>query len=442
MKLFKHLFLQDKIFYLLGGCVFLLFLAFLYSQVFYIAIGFIVIILFLLVTDIILLFRTSNTKAIRKVADILSLHDDNSVIINIENLSKLKLKISVLDEVPHQVFAKDFKVTAVIEQGKNQEISYSIVPNFRGNYQFGDLHLFMSTAIGLVLKKETFFCSQNIAVYPSIYQMAKQELIFMRQSALLNGDNKVKKLGQSYELEQIKLYTSGDDVRNINWKASSTINEVMINCYEDERSQNIYSIIDKSRVMKMPFNELTLFDYAVNASLAFSNIVIKKQDNAGLITFSKEVSTNLKASSGKIQLKRITHALYKDKYDYSEADYGNLYAHIRKNLPNRSLLFLYTNFDSIYSLERNLKTLRLINKNHLLIVVFFQDAELENFAQKEAENLLEIHQITIAKKFILENNLIMKELQKHGIIAIRCNPSNLSLTVINKYLQIKSKGMF
>jgi uncharacterized protein (DUF58 family) len=193
--------------------------------------------------------------------------------------------------------------------------------------------------------------------------------------------------------------------------------------------------------MKMPFNGLTLMDYAINSSLAFSNIVLKKQDKAGLIIFSKTVGALLKADRGPRHLKKVMYALYKEKYDYTEADYEGLYTNIRKTIPNRSLLFLYTNFDSIYALERNISVLRLINKYHLLVVVFFENSELESYSKTEAHDLLDIYQLTIAKKFILEKNQIYKELQKHGIQSIKCTPETLSANTINKYLELKSRGL-
>ncbi len=72
--------------------------------------------------------------------------------------------------------------------------------------------------------------------------------------------------------------------------------------------------------------------------------------------------------------------------------------------------------------------------------MFFENAELEAYSKTEADNLKDIYQLTIAKKFILEKNQIYKELQKHGIQAIKCTPENLSLSTINKYLELKSRG--
>lgn len=441
MKIFKSLYLTDRVFYVLGTCIFLFFVSFVYAVVFYLAVFLLFGFCIVLLTDLALLYRSTLVSAERSVANVLSLSDKNKVILTITNISQRLLGLKVIDEIPYQFNERDFKIYLSIEGGKTETITFYVKPFIRGEYIFGDIHVFIKTKIGLVYKKETTAAEKPVAVYPSIIQMSQQELVAMNHPSFVQGENKNRKLGQSYEFDQIKVYVPGDDTRHINWKASSTLNELMVNSYEDERSQQIYSIIDKSRVMKMPFGGLTLMDYAINASLAFSNIVLKKQDKAGLIIFSKAIGGLLKADRGPRHLKKIMYALYKEKYDYSEANYEALYTTIRKNIPNRSLLFLYTNFDSIYALERNIAVLRLINKNHLLVVVFFENEELETYTKKEATDLLDIYQVTIARKFIFEKRQIFKELQKHGIQAIKCTPENLSVSAINKYLELKNRGL-
>ncbi len=442
MKLIKSLYLTDRIFYVLGGVIICFFTSFLISSFFYVALGLLFLVIVFLVIDFFLLYTKKNIVKVRRtVSSILSLSDENNISISIRNRTSLNLKLKVIDELPYQLGERDFSIPFNLDKQQKEVINYKLKPLIRGEYSFGNVHIMVSTSLFFIRKKETTFSPFNTAVYPSILQMKQQELIALNHSSFIHGDNKMKKMGKSYEFDQIKAYVPGDDPRNINWKATSRINELMTNHFEDERSQQVYSIIDKSRIMKMPFGGLTLVDYAINTSLALSNIILKKQDNAGLITFSELVDTFLKADKSTTQLKKILFSLYKEKYNYSEANYELLYANIRRSIPNRSLLFLYTNFDSIYALERVIPILRMINKYHLLIVMFFDNTELEEYAEVKAKTVLDIYQQTIAKKFILEKDQIIKELKKHGIQAMKCNPKELSLNTINKYLELKSIGV-
>src|SRR5690606_2772203 len=110
------------------------------------------------------------------------------------------------------------------------------------------------------------------------------------------GNRKIRKLGQSLEFEQIREYVTGDDIRNINWKATARKGgHLMLNSYTDERSQQVYCFIDKSRVMKMPFEGMSLLDYAINATVLLSHVALLKQDRAGLVSFGENVDSFLPA---------------------------------------------------------------------------------------------------------------------------------------------------
>jgi len=272
-------------------------------------------------------------------------------------------------------------------------------------------------------------------------QMKKYELMAFASISNFQGIKKVRRLGHSYEFEQIKTYVQGDDIRSINWKATSRKNQLMVNQYEDERSQQVYSIIDKSRSMRMPFNGLSLLDYAINTSLVISNIALKKHDKTGLISFSDKMGSTVRADKGKVQLKKILQALYNEKEARLEANYELLFHAIRNIIKSRSLIFLYLNFESAYALERALPVLRRINAHHLLVVMIFENTELESFSSKKAEYIRDIYTQTIAQKMVLEKKHLAIKLRKQGIQTILTKPENLSMNTVNKYLELKAKGL-
>jgi len=191
----------------------------------------------------------------------------------------------------------------------------------------------------------------------------------------------------------------------------------------------------------MPFEGLKLLDYAINSALSFSNIALLKKDKAGLVTFSKKIETSLKASAKKSQLQLINESLYALNTEFLDADYGLLYGFIKRNITQRSLLILYTNFEHISALKRQLRYLKSIAKQHLLVVVFFENTELDDLLKSNPEDLQSIYHQTIAQKFALEKQQILKELKLRGIFGILTKPKNLTVNVINKYLEFKAKGL-
>jgi|TARA_B110000967_G_scaffold71546_1_gene74064 uncharacterized protein (DUF58 family) len=396
----------------------------------------------LLLLDFFLLYRfKKGIIAKRKVADKLSNADENSIELYFKNNFPFKIHIIVIDEIPFQFQKRDFLEKSILEKEEEKTIKYNITPFTRGEYHFGDLNVYVSTPLKIIEKRFLFDNNRMTAVYPSYMQMKKYEFLAMSNRLSEFGMKKIRKIGHTMEFEQIKTYVNGDDVRTINWKSTAKKGAIMVNQYQDEKSQPIYSLIDIGRVMKMPFEELKLLDYAINSTLAFSNIALRKNDKVGMLTFSRKVENVVVASNKKTNLAVLNEVLYKINTDYSDSDYGLLYGMIKRKVTQRSLLILYTNFEHISGLERQIPYLKLIAKQHVLLTVFFENTELEELISEDAENLETIYEKTIAQKFFYEKKLIVKELEKHGVYAILTKPKNLSVNVINKYLEFKSKGL-
>ena len=193
--------------------------------------------------------------------------------------------------------------------------------------------------------------------------------------------------------------------------------------------------------MKMPFDGLTLLDYAVNSALVISNVALKKQDKAGILAFSKKVENIVVAERRTSQMNLILETLYNVSTDFYESDYSRLYADCKRNITHRSLMLLYTNFETLDGLHRQLPYLKGIAKNHLLVVIFFKNTELNTLITEKAETVQQAYDKVIAEKFAFEKRLIVNELQKYGIQSILTSPQDLTIDTINKYLEIKARGL-
>ncbi|MGZ8541790.1 MAG: DUF58 domain-containing protein, partial [Chitinophagaceae bacterium] len=278
-----------------------------------------------------------------------------------------------------------------------------------------------------------------VKVYPSYIQMRRYHLLAVSNRLQEAGVKRIRKLGHSMEFEQIKEYVRGDDFRTINWKATARKDGLMVNNYTDERSQQIYCIINKGRVMKMPFGGMTLLDHAINASLVLSNVALVKQDKAGLITFAQNLDAFILADKKTTQMNLLLETLYKQQTQFLESDFEKLFSVIRNRISNRSLLVLFTNFESLESLQREMPALKRIARYHLLLIVFFENSELKALTEKKAYKLEDIYIKTIAEKFAYEKRLMVKELHKNGILSILTTPENLTVNTVNKYLELKTR---
>ncbi len=337
-----------------------------------------ILLLLLLLLDVFFLYRSKPITAERLLPEKFSNSDENSVVINIKSNYSFRTDVEVIDEVPIQFQKRNFLKHLIIPAGEQAKFEYMLKPVERGEYFFGNLNIFSSSPLKLAKKRDKFDRSQMVKVYPSFIQMRKYDFMAIDRKIAQPGLKKIRKIGHTMEFEQIRDYVPGDDVRSINWKATAKQGGLMVNQYQDERSQPVFSVIDTGRTMKMPFNNLKLLDYAVNSALAFSNIALKKKDKAGLITFSNKIEKWIAASSKKTHLNLLLETLYNVNSRFLDSDYGLLYTHLKKRIPQRSLLLLYTNFEHISALHRQLPYLQAIARQHLLVVIFFENTELES----------------------------------------------------------------
>jgi len=393
------------------------------------------------VDGLLLFIEKDGIIAQRILPEKLSNGDENPVKIDVKNNYRFKITAKIIDEIPFQFQKRDFMIQKRIESGKNTFFQYILEPKERGKYQFGSLNIYAESPIGLVSKRFQFLKNADLASYPSFIHLRKYELMAIQSEFMLGGIKKIRKLGHTMEFEQIKEYVPGDDIRTINWKATSKTNRLMVNQFQDEKSQRIFMLIDTGRTMKMPFNGLSLLDYSINATMALSHIILKKSDRAGMMTFSKKTENKIAAENKSGQLKKISEALYNIKTDFFESDFNRLYQDVKYSINQRSLILLFTNFETLDGLNRQMKYLRGIAKNHLLVVVFFKNSELQTLIHKNPEKMQEIYDEIIAEKFEFEKKLIIQELRKYGIYTVYTLPENLNIDVINKYLEIKSRGI-
>ena len=406
----------------------------------------------ILLIEIWLLFRQNTVGnqpvffARREMPERLSNGDENPITLYLESRYAFATPVEIIDEIPFQFQRRDVLFTADLKPSQPRAIRYELRPTRRGEYSFGAINVFVMTPLRLLKRRFQFETGRLVPVYPSYLQMRQYELLAVSNRLTELGIKRIRRVGHSMEFEQIRPYAQGDDLRSINWKATARRSDpgqtgLIVNAYQDERSQAVYCLIDKGRVMQSPFEGLTLLDYAINASLVLSNIALLKQDRAGLITFSEKIGQVVPAERRPGHMRKLLEVLYRQKTRFLETDFEALFTIIRTQVRQRSLLLLFTNFETLNGLQRQLPYLRRLAKDHLLLVIFFDNTELRGLLNAPARTTEEIYLKTIAEKFAYEKRQIVKELQQYGISSILTAPQDLTANTVNKYLELKARGM-
>ena len=435
----KPLFFGRRFFLLLVGIILLFVLSYWFEFLYSVANILLLFLGILAILDYLVLFGKNGLELERIASEKFSNGDENQVQISVRNNYRFPVSLRIIDEVPVQFQKRNFKIRLKVKDGEQNVTAYSLRPVERGEYFFNDINAFTRSPLRLITRRIIHQQHQMVKVLPSYLALRHYELKAHSSNLAEAGSKRMRKLGHSLEFEQIKEYVRGDDIRTIHWKATARKGQLMVNNYTDERSQQVYCLIDKGRVMKMPFEGLTLLDYAINATLILSSVALIKQDRAGILTFAEQIGNVLVADRKAGQMNQVLELLYRQQTKFLETDFEKLYGFIRTRITQRSLLILFTNFESLSSLQRQLPYIRSIARQHLLLVVFFENTELRQLTETQVDNMEDLYIKTIAERFAYEKRLIVKELQQHGITTILTAPQNLTINTVNKYLELKAR---
>ena len=393
----------------------------------------------MVVVDAIMLYHRRGIEAKRTCSERFSNGDKNVVKISLESKYPFPVWLTIIDEAPEVFQRRDISYKSHLAKMGKSLLRYTLTPKKRGIYSFGKIRCFTRTVLGLVERRYSLGSAEDVKVYPSYMMLNRYELLAMSNNLTEMGIKRIRRAGNNTEFEQIKDYVKGDEYRSINWKASARRNQLMVNVYRDERSQQIFSVIDKGRVMQQSFRGMTLLDYSINASLVLSYVAMRRDDKAGLITFADKMDTFVTPSKRAGQIQLLLESLYAQETMFGESDFSNLCVNVRKLVSKRSLFIIYTDFSGITALNRQLTYLKLLSQWHRVLVVFFEDAEMNDYIRSPKQSTEEYYQHVIAEKFANEKRLIVSTLRQHGIYSVLTTPDKLSIDVINKYLEMKQR---
>ncbi|MDX1408313.1 MAG: DUF58 domain-containing protein [Saprospiraceae bacterium] len=442
MNIWRQLFISPRCYLALGVVILTFLLGMFSTTVYVIALVLLAGWVAALMVDGFWLFGQGGVlEASRTLRQRLSNGDPNPVQLRVESGYVRPVHIRLIDELPPQFQRRDLDWQFRLEPGSGHEVTYTVRPVERGAYQFGDIHCFVRTSVGLLKRRHTIQAAQAITVYPSYLQLRHYGFLAFDKRLQDAGLKKIRRVGHTMEFEQIREYVQGDDTRVLNWTAPARVARPMVNQFQEERAQPVYCVLDKGRLMEMPFDEMTLLDHAINTALVMSYIAIHKQDKAGMVTFAERIHDVVRAGRRSHQMQRILEVLYRQETDFLEADFERLAAGLRRHVRQRSLLLLMTNFESVVGLRRQLPYLQVLARQHVVVVIFFQNTALRQLTDRRARSLREIYHQTLAERAQYEKQLMVRLLRSHGMHAVLTDPAELTPNTINAYLALKARGI-
>lgn len=394
----------------------------------------------LLIIDYFISIDGSELSIERFGGEKLSIFEKEAIVFQVYNKSNYKLYLELKDEMPEFHFQTENKLMkGEILPHEKKVFQYFVIPTKRGAFTFKNLHFKYEGKMKLCMKVYKADLHREYKVYPNLENLKKYRLSICNNRMFNQGQRNLKIMGKGTSFESLREYVPGDEYRRINWKATARENKPIVNQYEPEKNQHVYMFIDTGRPMSYTIRGNRKLDLVVNTALVLSDIVNQNGDKSALLLFNTEVDNMVMPGKGAGHRTKVLESLYHIDYNNETSNYDDCFFYFKKKERHRSIIFLFTDFDTVEEAESMFKVLPVISKNNMVIIILIKNESLEEISLMKIKTGEDLFNKGVALELLEERRKIINLLNLKGVLCMECTAEKLELTVINKYIQVKNQ---
>jgi uncharacterized protein (DUF58 family) len=432
--------ITNRFVYLLCGGILLLILGAFFNNSFTVFIIYNLICATLLIIDYFISIEERDILVQRNGKNKLSIYEKEAIGIQLYNKSNYILNVELKDEFPDFHFQTEGRtMKGTVGSNEKQDFKYFVFPTKRGAFTFGNIHIKFQGRLKLCTKIFKLNLSEEYKVYPNMKNLRKYKLNMCNNRSFKQGQKALKIIGKGTSFESLREYVAGDEYRKINWKATARENKLILNQYEPEKNQHVHILIDTGRPMSYTVRGYRKLDLVVNTALVLSDIVNQNGDKSGLMLFNTKVDNMIMPGKGAGHRSKIMEALYHIDSTNQTSNYDEAFYYFKKKERHRSIVFFFTDFNTVEEAEGILKVLPAISRHNLVVLVLIKNESIEAISSLQIKSKEDLFNKGVALEIIDDRHKIIKILNRKGILCIECVPEKLEYTVVNKYIQVKNR---
>lgn len=364
------------------------------------------------------------------------------VQISMQNTTPLPIVLIIKDEYPPQLKLTGLREARVKLQAQSSAaLLYNLTPPKRGQFQFGQTAVRFLSRLGLAWCHLKMGEPVTVKVYPNMRRAREAELKALGARSLVAAHRKTSWRGEGREFESLREYVRGDELRHISWTATARRGKLTTRQYQIERDQTILIAIDAGRLMTARIEQETKLDSAVHAALALMSAAARGGDNAGLMVFGRRVLKYLPPGRGRDHLDAALEALHAIEPEMIEPSYARALEFIAANSKRRSLVVLLTDLVDEEGSKELLASLKLLRPRHLPLVVTIADRDLKAVVRDAPENTRELFTQSVAEEIMHLREGALRLVESQGGLALDVTAAALAPALLEKYLQVKERGL-
>jgi uncharacterized protein (DUF58 family) len=371
----------------------------------------------------------------------LSLGGQNPITLVLEQRQRRPLVFWLRDEPP-DAFETDTRIlTGMVAPRGRWQGTYHVRPLRRGDYRFGDLNLRWRGPLGLVVRQGRFQAAAPVKVYPNLLDVRRYDLLLQRNRLQEMGLRHARRYGEGTEFERLREYLPDDEYRRIDWKATARRHRPVTIEYQTERSQNVIAVLDVGRMMQSPVARMAKLDYVINAVLLLAYVASGKGDKMGLMTFADDVIHFVQPRQGRGQFYLMLDRLYGVEAQPVEPNYRRALSYLALKQRKRSLVVIFTDLSGGISMGELTSHVSMLARRTLPLVVTISDPDIHAAARQRPADSLAVYRRAAAAQLLDERRVALEQMARRGVLTLDVPANQLSLAVINRYLELKARTM-
>jgi uncharacterized protein (DUF58 family) len=391
--------------------------------------------------DLLLTPRPAALDATRITPDRLYALDEGVVTVLVRNRSGAALSVRLRDSRPETFPASTEELAGRVPARGEVRWEYGVRPSTRGLFRWGPIHLRYRSLLGLWEKGHSVAAAAETRVYPNLRALERYHLLARANRLDTLGIRRVRLRGGAWEFESLRDYALGDDVRQLDWKASARRRKPIVRNHQAERNQTMLLLVDCGRLMNADVGGAAKLDHAVNTALILSHVALSRGDRVGLCTFSHTVHAWVAPRPNRGQNRAITEALYDLRGNFSETDHGLCLRLLAARHPKRALLVVLTDFVDAQTASEMVAHLQVAARRHVVLFAALRDPFLRVTARLTPRTAQEAFRKAAAIDLLRERREVLERLRLAGVHVLDVEPEELTPPLINRYVEITFRGL-
>lgn len=259
-----------------------------------------------------------------------------------------------------------------LRAGEAARFTLRLCGNTRGQFEQRDWLAEAQSILGLFHVRKHLPGAVTLGIHPAV-KGDMRKLSHLLLSRNLMGAHHIRVLGKGREFEKLREYQPGDAAEDIHWKATARRGVPVTKTFQIERSQDIYAVIDHSRLAAVcdQAGEPVL-DRFLAAATVLGMVLQRQNDRMGVVTFADHVTHFLQARAGLRHLTATLEILHRLQAREVSPDFAELATVIRTRIRRRAVLILLTDLRDPVAAERLTRHLRQLVRAHHVLVVSMQ----------------------------------------------------------------------